>query len=241
MEHDRRYAILTATWTLVTVGCLALNALAESSENRDRIIDFESMNENALPMGFSIGLTGDGGPPSWIIQRQDDSKGASNAVVQNSFETRNYRFPLTIYDEILAKDIDLSVRFKPMSGRIDRAGGLVWRYQDSKNCYVVRANALENNVVLYKFENGKRSDLKPIGASLFAYGKDAPVPSGQWSTLRIVVRGDVFSEWLNDEHLFDVEDKTIHTAGRVGLWTKADSVTGFDDLKIIHLDPARQE
>ncbi len=110
--------------------------------------------------------------------------------------------------------------------------GLVWRYQDANNYYVVRANALEDNVVLYKMEQGKRSDLKPKDASFFSYGKDAPVPAQRWNTLRVTVRGQHFSVWLDGEHLFDVEDETFSGAGRVGLWTKADSVTAFDSLTL---------
>jgi hypothetical protein len=85
-------------------------------------------------------------------------------------------------------------------------------------------------------EDGKRSDLKPTGSWPFAYGKSAPVPRDQWSTLRVVVRGAKFDVYLNDEQLFDVEDETFAEGGRVGLWTKADSVTSFDDFTITALD-----
>ncbi len=128
--------------------------------------------------------------------------------------------------------MDLSVAFKPISGSVDQAAGLVWRYRNPQTYYVVRANALEDNVVLYKVEAGKRSDLKPTGSRFMSYGKKAPVPGGAWSELRLQAQGNHFAVWLNGEHLFDVEDETFSEAGKVGLWTKADSVTAFDDFSI---------
>ena len=92
---------------------------------------------------------------------------------------------------IAMRDGDFSVRFKPVSGRTDQAAGLVWRYQDENNYYIVRANALENNVVLYKVQNGKRTDLPVKGAGR-TYGKPSKVPSARWGTLRVVVRGSLF-------------------------------------------------
>jgi hypothetical protein len=100
------------------------------------------------------------------------------------------------------------------------------------NYYIVRANARENNVVLYKVENGRRTDL-PLKGEGRTYGKKGTVPSGQWSTLRILVRGNLFEVHHNSKKLYEVEDDTFKDAGRVGLWTKADSVTYFDDLTII--------
>ena len=131
-----------------------------------------------------------------------------------------------------ATDIDLSVRFKPVSGRVDQAGGLVWRFRDEDNYYVVRANALEDNVVLYKVENGRRTDL-PLRGEGRTYGKSAEVPNGQWSTLRVVANGSLFEVYLNGTKLYEVEDSTFTSGGRVGVWTKADSVTLFDDLSVV--------
>jgi hypothetical protein len=152
--------------------------------------------------------------------------------VQTSADKTNKRFPLCIYDALVTADGTFSVRFKPISGTVDQAGGLVWRYQNPANYYLVRANALEGNVVLYKVEDGERSDLKPIGSGFLSYGKKATVEAEKWQTLSVSVRGSRFSVSLNGEHLFDVEDSTFQAPGKVGLWTKADGVTAFDDLAI---------
>ena len=109
---------------------------------------------------------------------------------------------------------------------------MVWRYQNEDNYYIVRANALEDNVVLYKVENGKRTDLAVKGEGR-TYGKKADVPAGQWSTLRVVATGPRFEVHFNGTKLYEVEDATFKQAGKVGVWTKADSVTQFDDLTIV--------
>ena len=122
------------------------------------------------------------------------------------------------------------MRFKAISGSEDRAAGLVWRARDANNYYVVRANALEDNVVLYKTVNGVRSPLDIVGRR-GGYGVNVPVPAAQWHTLRIEFAGTLFRAIYNGKALFDVDDATFKEAGNIGLWTKADSVTLFDDLR----------
>ena len=143
----------------------------------------------------------------------------------------SYRFPHCVAGSAAATDLDLSVRFKPVSGSVDQAAGLVWRYRDPENYYIVRANALENNVVLYKVEGGRRTDL-PVKGEGRTYGKKAPVASGAWITLAVRVRGALFEIVLDGTKLYEVEDATFAGPGRVGVWTKADSVTRFDDLQL---------
>ena len=121
------------------------------------------------------------------------------------------------------------MKFKPVSGKVDQAGGLVFRFKDAKNYYVVRANALEDNVVLYKLVDGKRSSLSVKGRAS-GYGVNVKVPKAKWSTLRVEFLGNVFTVSLNGRKLFDVVDNKLNEAGAVGVWTKADSVTLFDDF-----------
>ena len=122
------------------------------------------------------------------------------------------------------------MKFKAVSGTNDQAAGLVWRYRDADNYYVARANALEDNVVLYKVENGKRAALDIVGRA-GGYGVKAKVPPQEWSTLRVNFAGSRFRVALNGSELFAVEDTTFTEAGAVGLWTKADSVSLFDDFR----------
>ena len=126
----------------------------------------------------------------------------------------------------------VEVRFRPAEGREDQAGGVVWRWQDANNYYIARANALENNVVAYKMVNGKRTDLKPVGAGGRAYGVQATVTPRAWHTLRVDFKGPEFVVRFNrDLATFTVRDETLKTAGRVGIWSKADSVSEFEEFR----------
>ncbi len=209
----------------------ALDAQGGVSRSSGVVVDFESMAVGEAPKAFTCARTGRGAAGSWAIEDDASAPAGTRVLAQTSADTTSYRFPVCVYEGFTAADVDLSVAFKPVSGTVDQAAGLVWRYRDPDNYYVVRANALEDNVVLYKVENGERSDLRPVGSWPFAYGRTAEVPAGRWSTLRVKAKGGRFSVWLGAEHLFEVEDDTFPAPGKVGLWTKADSVTLFDDLR----------
>lgn len=229
---------------VLALGILTLGAASPARSDADsttaRVIAFEDADPGKVPSGFSTALTGGGGPVSWRIEEDPTAPSGPRVLVQTSADKTSARFPLCIYDPVSTADVALSVEFKPVSGTIDQAAGLVWRYQNPANYYLVRANALEGNVVLYKVEAGKRTDLKPVGAGFFAYGTKVAVPPGQWSTLRVEAKGKRFSVSLGGQHLFDVDDETFPGPGKVGLWTKADSVTAFDRLTIEPLDGRSQ-
>ena len=125
----------------------------------------------------------------------------------------------------------VETRFKPMTGREDRAGGVVWRWRDADNYYVARANALEDNVVAYKVVRGRRTDLTPVGAAPGTYGVKVPVPTGARHTLRVDFTGAQFEITYDGRHLFAVRDDTFPDAGLVGIWSKADSVTEFTQFR----------
>jgi hypothetical protein len=193
-----------------------------------RKVDFEQDTVGQPPKGFVFGQTRKTGTPGrWLVQ---EDKGGKYLAQLDADGTRN-RFPMAVLADVSAANVDLSVRFRPVSGRVDQAAGLVWRYQNEDNYYIVRANALEDNVVLYKVQDGQRTDLAVKGEGR-TYGKPAEVPAGQWSTLRVVATGSRFEVFFNGGKLYEVEDATFTGAGRVGVWTKADSVTHFDDLTV---------
>jgi hypothetical protein len=193
-----------------------------------RRVDFSDDAVGQPPKGFEFGHTAKAGAPGkWIVQ----AEGTNKYLAQVDADNTRVRFPVAVVSDISVADVDLSVRFKPVSGRVDQAAGLVWRFQNEDNYYIVRANALENNVVLYKVEKGNRTDL-PVKGEGRTYGKKAQVPSGQWSTLRVVAAGPRFEVHFNGSKLYEVEDTTFSRAGKVGVWTKADSVTQFDDLTV---------
>jgi hypothetical protein len=191
-------------------------------------ITFDALPSDQTPDGFSQALTGSGGAPSWLVKPAPGGA-AGKVVVQTSAEAIDNRFPVLVRNGVTAADIDLSVRFRPVSGKIDQAAGLVWRYRDANNYYLARANALEDNVVAYKVENGRRTDL-PVKGKGLTYGAPAPVAKREWNTLAVSMRGKLFSVSLNGKTLYEVKDATFPAAGQIGLWTKADSVMMFDDF-----------
>ena len=194
-----------------------------------RTVDFSTDAVGQPPRGFQFGHTARiGAPGTWVVQADANNK----HLAQTNADATGARFPVAVLTDVNTANVDLSVRLKPVSGRGDQAGGLVWRFQDEDNYYIVRANALEDNVVLYKVERGKRTDL-PLKGEGRTYGKKARVPSGQWSTLRVVATGPLFEVHFNGAKLYEVEDQTFTQAGKVGVWTKADSVTYFDDLTVV--------
>jgi hypothetical protein len=199
---------------------------------RGQVIRFDDAAAGAVPAGWSVVMTHTGGAPLWEVRRDDSAPSKPNVLAQVSADRTAGRFPLAIWDRVTCKDGTISVKFKAISGTVDQGAGLVWRYRDANNYYIVRANALENNVVLYKVQNGERVSLAPKGAVSNAYGVKHRVPKQMWITLSVGFHGNLFSVSLDEEKLFEVEDSTFPGAGKTGLWTKADSVIYFDDFRV---------
>jgi len=202
---------------MIYAGFLSGTALAET-------INFDDAKTGAPPPGWTGTQTGSGSS-KWSVEKDDSAPSKPNVLKQSGQAT----FPVCIKDDTSLKDGFVEVKFKPVSGKEDQAGGVIWRARDANNYYIFRANANEGNVVLYKTVNGKRSSLDIVGHK-GGYGVKEPVASGQWHTLRVEFAGNHFKLSFDGKHLFDVEDTTFTEAGEVGVWTKADSVTLFDDF-----------
>jgi 3-keto-disaccharide hydrolase len=198
----------------------------------NRVWNFDKDNAQSLLQGWLFAVTGQGTKGTWGVLAEPSAPSQPNVLAQTSKDITDYRFPVAIVQNVDYQDPSLNVQFKTISGRVDQSAGLVWRYQDSKNYYVVRANALEDNVVLYKIESGKRSHLRPKGATGRGYGVKISVPRNAWNKLGVKVSGNVFVVSFNGQKLFEVEDNTFAERGKIGLWTKSDSVTCFDNLSV---------
>jgi hypothetical protein len=195
-------------------------------------VRFDEEKVGGVPSGWSTAVTHEGARPTWEVVSDDSAPSKPHVLAQLSSEPARAQFPLAVFEGASFENGEIEVKFKPVSGEVDRAAGLFWRYRDENNYYFVRANALEDNVVLYKVEEGKRTSLAPKGTPAGTYGVDREVPSGRWSTLKVVIDGASFTVLFDGEKLFEVEDRTFTGAGKVGLWTKADSVTCFDDFEV---------
>src|SRR6266700_4534060 len=197
-------------------------------------INFGSDTPGAVPKGWSENMTHPGGAPKWEVVADKTAPSKKPYVVgQTSQSPDDNRFPLLIYDNSNLKDGEVSVSFKPISGKVDQGAGVVWRYQDPDTYYIARANALEDNVVLYKVEKSERIPLPPVGQPNNTYGIPHRIPTGVWSTLRVTFQGSLFSVYINGDKIFDVDDKTFTEAGKVGLWTKSDSAIYFDNFAFV--------
>jgi len=187
-------------------------------------VNFDDAAIGAPPDGWSLTMTGRG-QPKWTVEAEPTAPSKPNVLKQSGQAT----FPVALRNGTSIRDGFVEVKFKAIAGSEDRAAGVVWRARDADNYYVVRANALEDNVVLYKTIKGVRTAIDIVGRK-GGYGVKAPVPSGQWHTLRCDFAGTRFKVTYNGKLVFEVEDATIKDAGLIGLWTKADSITVFDDL-----------
>ena len=201
---------------------LALSASAEETR-----LNFDTAAVDTPPTDFSVALTGGGGPVAWVIKDDPTAPSGSKVLAQTSADKTNNRFPLCIYEQRTAKDVEVAVQFKAVAGRVDQAAGLVARFKDKDNYYITRANALENNVRLYKVVKGERTQFA---------GANVQVSSGDWHRLKLAVQGTHFKVFFDEKLVLEATDATFKDAGKVGLWTKADSVTYFDDLLIMSHD-----
>jgi 3-keto-disaccharide hydrolase len=185
---------------------------------------FEADAIGGTPKGWTATKTGRG-DPRWTVE-QDPTAPSKLKIVKQSGQAT---YPLLLKDDSAIKDGFIEIKFKAVAGTEDRAAGVVWRAQDANNYYVARANALEDNVVLYKTVGGVRSHLEIVGRK-GGYGVSAKVPANQWLALRVEFDAGRFKVIYNGQEIFQVEDATFAGAGMVGLWTKADSVTLFDEI-----------
>jgi hypothetical protein len=178
--------------------------------------NFDSTGAGALPAGWKTGVTGQGSG-AWAVNADSTAPSPPNVLTQKGRAT----FPWAVREGVSITDGFVEAKFKAISGKEDQAGGVMWRWKDGNNYYVARANALENNVSLYYTANGRRNTIKYV---------KAPVPLDRWHTLRVDFAGSAIKVSLNGKTYIDEKDSHIAGSGAVGLWTKADSVTAFDDF-----------
>ena len=193
----------------VALLCVSVNTVADATS-------FDTDVVGRPPSGWTCGATGRGNP-KWTVEADPSAPYKGKVLRQSGTAT----FPWCVKADAKLTDGWVEVKFKSLAGREDQAGGVVWRWMDGDNYYVARANALENNVSLYYTERGSRKTLKYV---------DAPVAPGQWHTLRVDFAGGKIGVSLDGKRYIDFDDTHIGGSGAVGVWTKADSVTAFNDF-----------
>lgn len=195
---------------------IAAGLLFIASHASAETVTFDSDTAGQPPAHWTCGATGQGSP-RWRVEADASAPSQPNVLKQSGAAT----YPWCVRNDVTAANGTVEVKFKPLAGKEDQAGGVVWRWKDGNNYYIARANALENNVSLYYTVNGSRKTL--------VY-KKAEVAPNAWHTLRVTYKGDAIQVALDGKTYIDAKDRHISGAGKVGVWTKADSVTAFDDF-----------
>ena len=173
-------------------------------------------------VGCTQGMTGIGRPPAWqAVQDKDGPDGW--VLVETAADATNLRFPLCISEQTTARDFDAPLRFKPISGTHDQVAGFAFRAQSANDYLLVRTNARDNSVRLYRVEKGRRSQIA---------GKDAPIALGEWHSLRVIAIGDRFEIAFDGKPLFTATDRSLPQSGAMGVWSQADSITHYGSLLV---------
>lgn len=210
---------------VVLAALLVMPAIAPGQGSGPTSVSISAAGPGGEPADFMFGRTGQGEPGQWTVVA-DPTAANGRAIAQVSKDRTDYRFPLAIYKPYSEKDLEVSLRFKPVAGSVDQAGGIAVRLSNADNYYLARANALEDNVRFYRVVKGKRQQLASANAK---------VTANRWHMLALKAEGDRFTVSFDGKALISAQDSTLPDTGKVALWTKADSVTYFDSISIVTL------
>jgi hypothetical protein len=211
-------------WILLIGSCLLTAALAADDSAKTLVLGFGDKASNTPPKGWTAAQTGKGEGSVWKVVADDTAPSKTGFVLAQTAAGPDRMFNLCVATDANYKDLAMSVSFKAVRGDSDRGGGLVWRYQDADNYYLARMNPLEDNFRVYRVVNGKRTQL--------GTKDNVKVPSGEWHTITIEQVGEIIICYFDGAKYLDVKDATFLTSGKVGVWTKADAQTYFDELKV---------
>jgi hypothetical protein len=214
-------ALATPAPAVDAVATMPPDAAAAPLASTTTVLGFDADAAGQPPEGMTFARTNGGAMGKWLVRAEADAPSPPNVLAQLDPDDTDMRFPIAVTD-VQLRDVRVSVRCKLISGKVDQAAGLVVRYRDENNYYITRTNALENNVRLYTVKDGKRRQIASW---------TGPVKANVWHDYAIEIRGDHIQVFWSGKRVLDHHDGTFTAAGRVGVWTKADSITYFDDLK----------
>ncbi len=214
----RRTFLLTVLVTLLGVACRV------AADDKVRGFRFSKADVGKVPSGWKADKTGKGEGSVWKVVADNTAPSKKGYVLAQTAAGPSPLFNLCVAEDTKYKDVEVAVAFKAVQGKIDQGGGIVWRYQDANNYYIARYNPLEGNYRVYKVVAGKRTQLETK--------EDLSVPAGAWHTLKIKMTGDQIECSLDGKKELEARDATLKEAGKVGLWTKADAQTHFDEFQV---------
>jgi hypothetical protein len=202
---------------------LTMATVLWAADAKKREFRFKKEDLGKVPGGWTVAKTGTGEGSVWKVVADDSAPSKTGLVLAQTAESPNALFNICVVNDSNYKNLVLSVSFKAIKGNLDQGGGLVWRYNDANNYYIARVNPLEDNFRIYKVQDGKRSQFASA---------DVKVPAGEWHTIKIEHKDDHIECYLDSRLYLDVKDSTFSGAGKIGLWSKADAQSYFDDLKV---------
>jgi hypothetical protein len=221
MKTTMTFGVAALIWTFAALAAEPEDGAKPTNYN------FDKDAPGKPPSGFTFARTKNLGKPGrWVVEAQKDAPSGGKALGQLDNDDTNARYPLAVSATEYPSDLKVSVKCKAVSGETDQACGLVFRYKDENNYYITRSNVLEENVRLYDVKDGKRTQFATW---------DGKVPGKVWNELTVEAKGDTFRVYFNGQKVIEAKDKTFSTGGKVGLWTKADSISYFDDLVVTQL------
>lgn len=209
---------------LIPAMAFSLIGAAFLADDKERTFRFGKDDTGKLPAGWKADKTGKGDGSVWKVVADEAGPSKSGFALAQTAAGPRALFNLCVVEDASYKDLTLSVAFKAIKGEDDQGGGLVWRYQDANNYYVARMNPLESNFRVYKVVDGKRMEL--------GRKEDLKAKAGEWHRIKIKQAGEQIECWFDEAKHLEVKDGTIAKAGKIGLWTKADAQTEFDDVRV---------
>ena len=211
----------------VTFGLLiVLPTLGTETVNFDRLLP------GAMPPFWTATATNGGAAPRWEVRRDSHAPTRQNVLALVSPGASESSFPLAIYDHSIFADGDLSVKFRIEGGRKAKSAGIVWRYQDQNNYYLLSFSADENRIVLYRVQDGQIRPIPIVGAKPGQVGVKHEIKTGQWYITRVTFQGSRVRVSFGNRRLFDADDAGIQVPGKTGLWTRAGTLAEFDDYRL---------
>ena len=221
-REDRSFPFIRLISTASLACAFASAKTPAHTQTGATMIALETMKLGSAPADFEFARTGQGGPGQWVVV-EDATAASKRAIEQSSIDRTDFRFPLAVYQPAMAQNVEVTIRFKPVSGKVDQAGGITVRVTSPNDYYLVRANALENNVRFYRIVKGRREQLATANVK---------VASGEWHSLGLKAQNGRFTATFDGKTVHSTNDRTFLGPGRVALWTKSDSVTRFDQISI---------
>ncbi len=211
-------------WTTIVGVLMLLGTSVPAAEEKVRSFKFDKASVGQVPAGWTVAKTGKGEGSKWQVVADDTAPSRSGVALAQVAESPNAVFNLCVAKDTNFKDGTLGVAFKAIKGKNDQGGGLVWRYQDPNNYYVARMNPLEDNYRVYKVVAGKRIQL--------GTKENLPIKAGEWHHLKVTMTGDHIQCFLDGKKMLDAKGDAIKGAGKVGLWSKSDAQTHFDEFTV---------